>query len=110
MIKLFRKYFRTIKFFFQRLFFGFSEEDTWSLDVHLGKLILPRLKLYKKLSICHPTDMEWEEWQKILDKMIYAFEFYATESPWRLDIKEEDFLKAEEGLQLFGKYFPQLWW
>lgn len=95
---------RVERFTNQYLVDGFSDEDTWGLDVHLTKLILPRLKRYKELAkeaivIDFP-----------LDDMIEAFEIYkeVDYDPWKLrDEKQEKFQK---GMKAFSEYFLALWW
>ena len=42
-----------------------------------------------------------EEWHEVVDKMIYSFE--------QIEKDSSDRVKIEEGLQLFAKYFEDLW-
>ena len=56
----------------------FNKSDVWNLDYTLSKTILKGLKRFKKSKRCgYPYDLEnQEQWDVILDKMIYCFENY----------------------------------
>lgn len=85
-------------------------KETWSLDITLAQYIIPRLKLYKKLNDVIPGRLEsHDEWDKILDKMIYAFECMSDEfcNYEEYDKRQK---KVKEGLQLFADYFQALRW
>ena len=120
-----------IKCFFQKLFRGFSDDELWNFDNTIAKWILPRLKSFKKDSIAFPADLDSpEEWDEILDKMIWSFDYIVNQDKyedvliekykdnefdedghyrWIKDAKELS-AKCQEGLDLFGKYFRALWW
>lgn len=109
---------RSIKFLYQRLTRGFDDSATWSLDDHLAKLILPRLKRFKELNTHawpggrgDPSDPATPEaWHGMLDQMIFAFEWHANdEKKYCSDYDEAEYQKVEEGLRLFAKYFGALW-
>lgn len=117
-----------------------SPKETWSLDVTLAKYIIPRLKKFKELENGYPGRGEMdtpEKWDEALDKMIQAFEYVIDLDEYWLDdprydytdimfgknkefyekIKEnkrsEDVRRLaaiNEGLQLFAKYYMNLWW
>lgn len=82
-------------------------KDTWNLDYYIAKFILPRLKLFKKVTIGFPCDLKSiNEWYDILDKMIAAFKILSTD-----EINTQDEQKiVNEGLDLFRKYYQDLWW
>lgn len=82
-------------------------KDTWNLDYYIAKFILPRLKLFKKVTMGYPCDLKSiNEWYDILDKMIAAFEILATDE---LNTQDEQKI-VDEGLDLFRKYYQDLWW
>ena len=81
----------------------FDDENLYNLDCNICDLIAPRLKRFKELEPSCPCDMSFEEWQGILDKMIWAFENYRNN-----DEAEEN--RVNEGLDLFHKYFQNLWY
>jgi len=107
-------------------------EELYDLDVTIARFILPRLMVFKEH--CERTPrftMPQEEWNEILDKMIYAFNRIACQTEedtpeYKAYIKaiwnnEEDLahLKHDakaslkpitEGLSLYHKYYRNLWW
>ena len=100
-----------------------NPKETWSLDCNIAKYILPRLKLYKKLTIAYPVCGEentHEKWDKILDKMILSFEQIANDYEIYVSVnfKNSDWMdkyndlnnKIQEGLMLFAKWFQYLGW
>lgn len=101
---------RSIKLLYQRLTRGFDDSSTWSLDIHLAGLILPRLKRFKELNThAYPNGLTPEEWSEILGKMIYSFEFTVSDDKMFGKFNEEEYEKCKEGLRLFGQYFHSLW-
>jgi hypothetical protein len=91
---------------------GFSDSETWSLDVVISKFILPRLKRFKEVNNGYPGHLTPEGWNEIIDKMIFAFEFNITMDEWSSNKEgfDAEVAKYEEGMQLFAKYFRDLWW
>jgi hypothetical protein len=55
---------------------GFSDSDTYSLDVTITKFVLPRLKRFKELHCGFPNGFTMETWDETIDKMINAFEIH----------------------------------
>ena len=111
----------------------FSDKDVWNLDWTIAQFVLPRLKRYKQVKQCVPgrlctfqkgalceTD-SIERWNKLLDAMIWSFEQIVDDSQEPL-VQEgeefEDFCKRHQiwenklqyGLDVFAKYFRDLWW
>ena len=67
-------------------------EELYDLDITIARFILPRLMAYKKHCECTPNlNMTQEEWNGILDKMIYAFDRIACQT-------EEDTPEYSQGL------------
>lgn len=100
------------KHLWQRCTRGFDDSDTWSLDYTCGKWLAPRLKRFKEVNIAHPHNMTPEQWDAIIDKMIYAMEKLG-QGHWTwdygADIKKTQ-ARVDEGLALLGKHFQALWW
>jgi len=99
---------RFFKKTYQKITRGYSDEECWNLDYTIAKFILPRLRHFKKN--CHtltwrrhkivngevvelvesemlePTDEKtWlnsEEWDEVMENMIFAFEFILKEEEW----------------------------
>lgn len=94
-------------------------KELWSLDMAIAHYVHPRLKLFKRLNIGYPTYLSAEEWDEILDKMIFSFEeikkdcmgceISFDDPDWKNKVVEYD-SKIQEGLELFGKHFRDLWW
>lgn len=92
-------------------------EECWSLDETLAKLILPRLQKYIQINEHgYPHTLNnHEEWHEIIQKMIFAFDIIANRKypsiknkNW-LELEVEQTEKIQEGLDLFAKYFRNLW-
>lgn len=91
---------------------GFYPDECWSLYSSICMFIIPRLKYFREHTGGYPvTVSSIEEWQNILDKMIWSFEESLKDD---VDVDEnirELYNKdVEEGLNLFSKYFLDLWW
>ena len=102
---------RSLRFFWQRLTRGWDDSETWSLDHSLAKLITPRLKRYKEVNCGYPSSMSWEEWNEILDEMIFGFEWFQSDA--RFDVNSEydaNYIRAQKGIDLFAKHYFHLWW
>jgi hypothetical protein len=95
---------RVKKFKEQYLMWGFSDEDTWSLDIHLAKLILPRLKRYKELAT-GAIKIDFP-----LDEMIEAFQILHDVDFDKWKLKGEKWDKVEKGLKAFAEHYFRLWW
>lgn len=83
---------------------GIDESETWSLYWSLANYILPRLKIFRKTAMSYPLDLESHEWDAVLDKMIYSFETIVAD-----DRVNRDDARIDEGIDLFCKYFRNLW-
>jgi len=117
------------KWFLQRMFRGYSDIDIWNLDNYIEKSVLPKLKIFRENTQAYPSipgECEsFEEWQAILDDMIFGIEFGLNDDDWYIEHvlykKGEDKEKALElfnrmqsraqrGRELFGKWLTALWW
>ena len=150
------KILRDIKHIYQKIRYGFSGRDLWSLDHTITDFVLPRLIAFRNgggnSSSDGPTgspvldgyteeqfDEMYEEWLRILDKMILAFEYHKLDMEdiecgididWFVDEpggkvifrndddeKWQEYKKEaerrdkvmEEGFALFAKYYRNLW-
>jgi len=109
-----KKITRSIRFFIQRRIRGWDDSDTWNLDGEIAKFTIVRLKRFKEVNNGFPGhDTTKEGWDEIIDKMIFALDKISKwddkdngDSTW----DKEDQEKINEGLELFGKYFRDLWW
>ena len=97
-----------IKHGFQRMFRGYDDNAYWSLDCYLTDIALPVLRFYRKDGAGHPADMNEEQWNDILDKMIYSFEYVAGIDR-DYNLIRDDMPRVQEGFELFGRHFRELW-
>lgn len=100
--------------------------DAYSADYTLAYVIHPVLVKLKESNKGFPYGLTIQEWDEILDKMIYAFyikcNFFDTSDACAEhcdgditcdECKEccaEVSKKMKEGFELFGKYYEDLWW
>ena len=139
--RVYYKYYEIKRWFistYQRIRYGVSNEECWSLDGTFSKFILPRLKHFKKMKRWgyHP-DFTPEEWEKVIDELIWTFEYLNDDermnpfpdsyedikwtcnrekSPeqkqrfdeWMKKTNELD-TRKQKGLELFAKYYCHLW-
>ena len=94
----------------------FSVKDTFSLDDPLANVICSGLKKFKETilipednsSICYPGSLTSKDWIKVIDEMIFAFDF--SEVDMYGIHSTEDNQRRYEGRKLFSEYFHDLWW
>lgn len=93
--------------------YGFNPAEIWNLDETIARFILPRLTYYKDIHTGYPQDCSCEQFEKYLDKMIYAFLYIASRKHYDLSFdinkRKQQLEKVQEGLDLFSKYFMSLW-
>lgn len=91
--------------------------DTFSLDYHLAKKILPALKAFRKHNnMSYPMGMSEKEWNDAIDEMIWAFQ-YLLDGEFPEDNPAETYMershqnaeREQKGFELFGKHFRSLW-
>jgi hypothetical protein len=124
---------RFLKSSYQKLTRGFSDEECWNLDYTIAKFILPRLKHFKK----HNYGLPWrshkmingevvelmesekiydraidgsltsEEWDDVLNNIIFAFEFILDEDEWSKKCYAPRFFEEPYGfIENIGKKKP----
>lgn len=101
--------------------YGFSPDETWSLDTVMEEFMLPRLRHYKEVTIGYPGTLEsMEKWHEILDEIIWMME----QDIWDMNNDDRCFLHSNytprqlkaynrrmgKARKLFGKYWCALWW
>lgn len=65
---------------YQKIRYGVSNEECWSLDHTITRFILPRLKHFKNMKRhAYPGDITPEEWESILDELIWTFEYMSDD-------------------------------
>lgn len=101
-----RRHLFHLRLFFQKVFRGWSDEETWNMDITFIQWFLPRLKRFKEVSECYPSEYEdpdqwFDEIQEIIDKM----EFFLNDLDNRY--REKEF---KEIINWFHKNIKYLWW
>jgi len=89
---------------YQRIRYGVSDRECWSLHETLTSFILPRLKHFKKMKrYAHVSDLTEMQWEDILDEIIWTFEYIKDEgetmNPFPIFRKDEpldEYLKREK--------------
>ena len=68
------------------------EEECGSLDSVLAGLILPKLLYFKNWCVRYgiPAELEEDEWEEILDEMVWAFTFKVNDPPRLTSLIIED--------------------
>ena len=86
----------------------FPIEEVWNTDNTISQLIVPRLQVFKALDKHgHPDGFkDMREWNNTIQKMIDAFEVMKYVQSLNTDDEKRT---VEEGLDLFCKYFRNLW-
>lgn len=122
----------------QRICWGFSDADTWSLDNTFYKWLYPRLKRFAKVAKAYPMNYNsFEEWKeelnkrvKQLDQILHVDEFdfddwsyiptneledikekLKNDGSWKMTVNAMAFEKMNNDFnEWFGKNVNQLWW
>ena len=75
-------FFRTIKWGWQRAIRGYSDYDTWDLDVYYSRMMISSLSQFRKETKGYPGYMnDIEEWYAILDKIIFLLKQANEDEP-----------------------------
>ena len=96
-----------IKNLYLRLKDGAGCCDTYSYYNYLSPKIAKGLRTFKKRNCAYPMAMTEEEWDELLDEMIWAFE-YVSDDDFGLDDEKE--MRAQKAFELFGKHYRSLWY
>lgn len=117
----FYRFWRPIRFWYQRRTRGWDDSDLWSLDTTIAEFIVPRMKRWLEIGVSgYPHGLTPEKWDEILRKILKTFEL-ALEDPFDYKHEEGDsiedrmrkadeYLKeVDEGLSLFAKHYLHLW-
>lgn len=96
--------------------YGFSREDTWSLDVTISKLLLERLIMYKTLTKgiidleYHKINVDGIEYtqKEIMNKMISLLKRYIKSVE---DSEYEESIEVGDRVwKLWSKSYAYFWW
>ena len=110
MRNIFHRIKRSIRFFFQRMFRGFDDSETWNMDLTFYKWLLPRIRRFIKVTNGYPiTYKNMSQWKKEVNKRTKQLErIIARADDWESAIKVEK--DMYEFNQWFAKNLKNLWW
>lgn len=94
---------------------GFEPCESWNLNITIAHFIYPRLKKFRQDANCFPIGTKnIDEWYDIIDKMLLAFALIIdqdnNEEFTNSFYSDKQINEIKEGLELFAKYFNDLWW
>lgn len=84
-------------------------DEVYATTHYIARAIVPRLKAFRAYDNKHGYPQGFHsirEWDKAIDKMIYAFELNMYAPGPHPGQEENDF---QEGFDLFCKYYTHLW-
>jgi len=104
----------------RRITRGYGCCDIFSFHYYLAKKIIPGLRGFRKNLNSYPNGITFKEWEAELDKMIWAIQHVIDKYDGKCCEQSKDvkgWLKnmdihrkhEQEGLELFGKRFRDLW-
>lgn len=113
-----------IKFSIQRAFRGFAYQDIYSFNKSFITRNITLLKQFKKRKDNTPWDLTRDEWDAVLDHLIYYLEMMDEENvikvlkkgmpedcnPSLASVSEIMNRNKEDFFELFSKYFYDLWY
>ena len=71
--EIFIHYFEDISCAFQRARFGYCYKDLYNIDIWFLTIMPKMLQKFKEKSMTYPSFLTPEEWDDILDEMIFCF-------------------------------------
>ena len=118
------KVYSVIKFSLQRLFKGFTSQDVYSFNKSFITRHIKLLKQFKKYNDATPYNLTKEEWDAILDHLIYHLKMMDEDNVIKVLTKDmpKDYNSSWESVteimnrnkkeffELFSKYFYDLWY
>jgi len=94
----------------QRMERGFDDTECWNLDLTICGFVIPRLEVLKQIHHGYPADIESDEkWCEIVDEMISGFQLVQKKFESFDKWSNEEEQQMQNGLNLFVKYFTNLW-
>ena len=90
---------RKIKFFFQRLFRGWDDSETWMLSLNFYKWLRPRLKRLADITCAYPGTDKYptlESWQNELNKRVKQIDVIISEYTSEPDFYDWSYIPKKE--------------
>ena len=92
--------------FLQRGKKGYAKSDVWDMDMYLASLISHMLKELRESTTSSPTNIDYNEWKKILFNIEKAFREYIE---YKDKDKEIDIEKIKKNMRKLIDHFEDLW-
>jgi hypothetical protein len=100
------RYFTNSKYWLKckrwRIFKGYEPHEVWDFYTACATWSLPRLRRFRETLCSHPTHLTIEEWEEILDKIIWSLEQCIDQSErpkpiYPIDYDHGYFMSEEDG-------------
>lgn len=95
-IDFFSHYFRDIQCAYQRATKGYCYRDLWSIDVWFLNLFPKMLEEFNQIKQGHPSEITSDDWDLIIDDMIYYFKNANIETTDFINLYEKEYSKISE--------------
>lgn len=100
------KFFCLFRFWVKKFSIENNRKGLNGLKGSIAKDVVPRLQQVKDGYGKYPFGLTSKDWNEILDKMIFAFEYYSEKNTANRNAK--DAIKARQGMKLFAKFYSDL--
>ena len=113
--RLFQDWYCKIKWFIQRGYRGYSDNDTWGLDWYLVTWLPAAIRTIKDSYYHdgHPVGMTRKGWETRLERIADGFdaarEIQDPIHPWNSTKQRQAWRRFNKGMKLFHKHFFSLW-
>lgn len=101
-----------LRVYLQRARRGFSDEDTWSLDEYLSRVIADSVQRFAEVTNGRPGDISPEEWQETLAKIARGFRgAHRAHARHRAEsVRDTAKTEFDEAFALLHERWSDLWW
>lgn len=91
-----------------------DNDDLYDLKQKLGPLIAYAVKAFRDKNAnakvrSHPINISEEEWNRVLDEIVWAFSFDESDGYEDVPTLKLNYERARKGYFLFAEYFTDLW-
>lgn len=94
---------REVKYAYQRVRYGVSDRDTWSLDAYVGKVIARGMQHMDDQGVIDRSEYQ-DDWNLV------KFYFNAKSRQWEPDAEEVVAVLHDEAMRAFGDIYGRMWW
>lgn len=102
-----------IKMAWQRVFRGYDDNANWDLESYLADIINKVTLHIAEHGSGHPDKLTEKKWKEILYQISFGFGSYIEMRSGVYSFRDKEYKRLEKefkkGMELFCKYFPNLW-